>query len=146
MDDANCDLAGFDDRAVVERLERELGLRGRVHRDRGADLQREPAVAGDVVGVRVRLEDALDPDVPAGRLLEVRLDRVGRIDDDRDARVLVTDEVRAATEPLVHELTEEHAPTLPAPSAHFLEVMAHPARPTGRTAPQWRACASGSSS
>jgi hypothetical protein len=40
--------------------------------------------------------------------------------------VLVADEVGAATEPLVHELTEEHVPTLPARSAHFLEVMALP--------------------
>ena len=126
VDDPNGHVPQLQHGAVLERLERELGLRSRVDGDRGVGLERQAAVAGDVVGVRVRLEDALDADVPTGGLLEVRLDRVGRIDDDRDASMLVADEVRAATEPLVHELTEEHAPTLPVRSAHFLEVMAHP--------------------
>ena len=94
-----------------------------MHGDRGAHLEREPAVARDVVGMGVRLEDPFDPHAPAGGLLEVRLDCVGRVDHHRDTRMLVADEVGAATEPLVHELTEEHVPTLPARSAHFLEVM-----------------------
>ena len=109
--------------AIPERIERILGLGGRVDRDRGVVLQCEPPVAGDVVGVGVRLEDALDAHAAALGLLEVRLDRVGRIDHDRDTRMLVADEVGAATEPLVHELTKEHGATLPARPAHFLEVM-----------------------
>ena len=117
-------VAGLDHGPVGERLEREGRLGGGVHGDGGARLEGEPSVAGDVVGVGVGLEDALDAHAPSLGLLEVRLDRVSRIHDDREACMLVADEVGTATEPLVHELTEEHAPTLPARSAHFLEVMA----------------------
>ena len=76
--------------------------------DRQAVLEREPPVPGDVVGVRVRLEDAHDPHVVPRRLLEVLLDRVGGVDDDRLARVLVTDEVGGAAEIVVDELPEQH--------------------------------------
>ena len=89
-------------------LVRVLGLRRRVHANRQAVLEREPAVAGDVVGVRVRLEHADDPDaVPLG-LVEVLLDRVGRVDEERLARLLVSDEVGGAAEIVVDELAEEH--------------------------------------
>ncbi len=72
-------------------------------------LERETAVARDVVGVRVRLEHPHEPDAVARGLLEVRLDRVGRIDHDGDAGLLVSDEVRGAAEVVVDELAEEHA-------------------------------------
>ena len=42
------------------------------------------------------------------RLIQILLDRVGRIDDDGDAGVLVTDEVRGAPEVVVDELPEQH--------------------------------------
>ena len=72
-------------------------------------LERKPAVAGDVVGVSVRLDHARDPDaVPLG-FGEVRLDRVRGVDQHRLARVHVADEVGGTTEILVDELTEQHA-------------------------------------
>ena len=49
------------------------------------------------------------PDAAPLRLLEERLDREGRVDDDRDPRVLVADEVRRAAEVVVDELREDHA-------------------------------------
>jgi len=36
------------------------------------------------------------------------LDRVGRVDDDRDTRMLVTDDVRPTAEVVVDELFEQH--------------------------------------
>ena len=74
-----------------------------------AVLEREPAVAGDVVGVRVRLEDARSTRTRVSRGLgEELLDREGRVDDDRDRRRLVADEVRGAAEVVVDELLEQH--------------------------------------
>ena len=71
-------------------------------------LQREAAVAGEVVGVRVRLDDADDLDAALIRLRQHALDRVRRIDDRGDACFLVTDQVRRAPEIVVQELLEEH--------------------------------------
>ena len=88
--------------------QRVLGLGERVDRDGHAVLEREAAVAGDVVGVVVRLEHAHDPHAGALRRLEVALDRVGGVDDDRLAGRLVTDQVGRAAEIVVHELPEEH--------------------------------------
>ena len=62
------DLADLDLRPVVERLVRERRAGVAVDADRDAVLERETSVAGDVVGVRVRLEDADEPDVAALRL------------------------------------------------------------------------------
>ena len=86
VDDAQADVADDDLVAVRDRLERILGLCQRVDRHRQAVLEREPPVPGHVIGVRVRLEDAHDPHVVPGRLLEVLLDRVGGVDDDRFAQ------------------------------------------------------------
>ena len=55
-----------------------LGLGGRVDRDRDAVLERQPAVPGEVIGVRVGLDDADDLDSVLRRLREHRLDRVRR--------------------------------------------------------------------
>ena len=81
------------------------------HRD--AVLEREPAVPRDVVGVRVRLEDADEPHAVPLRRLEHPLDRVRRIDHHRDSRLLVADEVRRAPEVVVEELPEQHRATVP---------------------------------
>ena len=67
-------------------------------------LEREAAVTRDVVGVRVRLEDADELDAVALRRIQILLDRVGRVDDDGDPRLLVADEVRGAPEVVVDEL------------------------------------------
>ncbi len=71
-------------------------------------LEREPAVPGEVVGVRVRLEHAHDPDALGSGRVEVLLDRELRVDEDRDAGLAVAHEVRPAAEILVHELPEDH--------------------------------------
>ena len=71
-------------------------------------LQREPAVPRDVVGVRMRLENRSQLEVASPALIHVLLDRVGRIDDDSDVGMLVTDEVRGTPEPVVDELLEQH--------------------------------------
>ena len=73
-----------------------------------AVLEREPAVARDVVGVRVRLDHADDPDAAPLGLGEQRLDRVRRVDDHGDAGVFVADEVARAAEIVVQELVEDH--------------------------------------
>ena len=72
--------------AVRERVVRVRGARVDVDRHRHAVLEREPAVAGEVVGVGVRLEDAHDPDAEPLGLRQVLLDRVGGVDEERLAR------------------------------------------------------------
>ena len=94
--------------AVRERLVGILGLRSSVDGHRDPVLEREPAVPGHVVGVRVGLQHPRDPDAGPLRLLEVLLDRVGGVDEQRLARVGVADQVRGAPEVLVDELPEEH--------------------------------------
>ena len=94
--------------AVHERVVRIVDLRGGVDAHRHVVLEREAAVPGDVVGVRVRLERADDSDAEPLGLREDRLDRERRVDDDRLARLLATDEVRRAAEVVVQQLREEH--------------------------------------
>ena len=77
------DRADPDRLPVLEWVERILGPRERVDRDRDAVLEREAAVAGEVVGVGMRLEHAHDANAGLRRRREVRLDRECRVDDDR---------------------------------------------------------------
>ena len=108
VQDADLHVAERDLLPVRERLVRILGLRGGVDVDGNAVLEREPPVPGDVVGVRVRLEDARDPHVPLLGLLEVGLDRVRGIDDHGLTRGLVADQVGRAAEIVVDELPKLH--------------------------------------
>ena len=124
------DLADLDLRAVVERLVRESGARILVNANPRVVLEREPSVTGDVIGVRVGLEDADEPNTVMLRRREHRLDVVGRIDDDRDTGVLVTDEVGGAAQVVVQELLEKHGATVPPASAMYPK--AAPAGPRGR--------------
>jgi hypothetical protein len=112
VDRAEDDVSQLDLCSVLERLVREHGLRGRVDTDSDAVLEREPAVARDVIRMRVRLEDADEPDTLAFRLRQHGLDRIGRVDDDRDACVLVADEIRGAAQVVVQKLLEQHGATL----------------------------------
>jgi len=108
VDRANEDVAELDLGSVDERLVRKRGLCGRVDAHGQLVLERQPPVAGDVVGVGVGLEhpDELHAAVLTG--IQIPLDRVGRIDHDGDARVLVTDDVRPTAEVVVDELHEQH--------------------------------------
>ena len=110
VDAAEHDVAELDLGAVLHRVVRVLGFREGMDADRQVVLEREPSVAGHVVGMRVRLDDPHEPDVPPLGLLDVLLDREGRVDDGRDAGVLVADEVGRAPERVVDELREDHDP------------------------------------
>src|SRR3954449_6874300 len=76
------------------------------------------------------LDDADEPDLAASRLRQHRLDVIRRVDDDRDAGVLVADEVAGAAQIVVQELLEEHGATLPPAPAMYPK-----AAPLGRRLP-----------
>ena len=65
---AEHDVAELDLRSILECVVLVRDLRGGVDADRNAVLEREPAVPGEVVGVRVRLDRPHDPDVVPLRL------------------------------------------------------------------------------
>ena len=123
VDDADRDVADPQLVAVLDRVERVRRLGQRVDADRQPVLEREPPVPGEMVGVGVRLEHADDADAETLRLLEIGLDRVGRVDDHRLAARLVADQVGRAAEILVDALEEDHCrATVPTAPASFLEV------------------------
>jgi hypothetical protein len=107
VQDADLGRACAHDLAVSECVAGVLGLGERVNRDREVVLDREPAVPGHVVGVRVRLEHALDPHLLLRRRLDVLLDCERRVDNHRDACVTVSDQVRGAPEVVVDELPKD---------------------------------------
>jgi hypothetical protein len=56
----------------------------------------------------MRLEHRDELDASALALIQILLNRVGRIDEDGDSGVLVSDEVRSTPQIVVDELLEEH--------------------------------------
>jgi hypothetical protein len=102
------DAAELELPPVLDGLVVVVGLRVAVDVDRGPRRGHQPAVAGDVVRVVVRLEHVLDrhAHVPGER--EVLVDVELRIDDRGDARVLVADQVRRAPQVVVGDLAEDH--------------------------------------
>ena len=108
VDRAQDDVSELDLGAVLQRIVLVRRLRSRVDRDRDAVLERETPVAREVVGMRVRLDRPHDPDLALRRLRQHRLDRIGRVDDRGDARILVADQVRRTAEVVVNELLEQH--------------------------------------
>ncbi len=100
--------ADVDFLTVDERLVRVVRSGERVDRDGNAVLEGEPAVAGDVVGMRVRLDCPHDADMAVRGFVEVLLDRVGRVDDHGLPGLLVADQVGGAAEVVVDELAEDH--------------------------------------
>ena len=72
--------------AVGERLVRVLGLGQLVDVDRRPGRPRQPAVAGDVVGVVVGLEHVLDPHPVQAGQPQVGIDVPLRVDDRGDPR------------------------------------------------------------
>jgi copper transport protein len=122
VDRANENVADLDLGPVLERFVLEARACERMNAHGDAVLEGEPAVPGDVVGVCVSLEDADDPDVAAGGIIQQRFDCVRRIDRDRTTGVLVADDVRGTTEIIVDELAEKHGPKLPLPTAMSPEL------------------------
>ena len=121
--DADRDIAYAKLVAILDRVERVLRLGQRMDADRQPVLEREPPVPGEVVGMGVRLEHTHDAYAAALRLLEVRLDHVGRVDDHRLAALLIPDQIGRAAEILVDALMEDHCKaTVPTAPASFLEV------------------------
>ena len=108
MDAPQPHAADVDLAAVLERNVRVVDGCCGVDVDRQAVVEREAAVTGDVIRVRVGLEDADEPDAAPVGLREERLDGVGGIDGDGDAFVLVPYQVGRAAEVVVHELREDH--------------------------------------
>jgi hypothetical protein len=106
--DAQHDLAGDELVPVRQVVVLVLGAGRRVHRDRDPVLEREAAVTGHVVGVRVRLERPDDADALLLGGGEVVVDLVGRIDQERFVGLSVPDQVRRAAEVGVDELAEDH--------------------------------------
>ena len=93
---------------VLERGEVEFRLGKRVDRHRSAVLEREAAVAGHVIGMRVGLEHSHDADAAVVRRFQVLLDRVRGVDHERLAAGGVAEQVGGAAEIVVDELAEQH--------------------------------------
>ncbi len=109
VDRAHADAAQLELPAVLERLVVVVGGGVAVDVDGRAGRRRQAPVAGDVVGVVVRLEDVLDVHAEVARQVQVLVDLELGVDDSRDPGVLVTDEVRRASEVVVGDLAEDHA-------------------------------------
>ena len=135
VDDAQRDGADLDLVAVVHRVVRIVDARFGVDADRDAVLEREPAVPGDVVGVRVRLDRADDPHAAPLGLVQDRLDRERRVDDHRDPGLFVSHEITRTAQIVVQELVEDHDPTVAPGPAISLEAIRAGTRQdsTGRT-------------
>jgi copper transport protein len=86
-------------------------------------LEREPAVPGDVIGVRVGLEHPNDADARLVSRGEVLLDRVRRVDQEGLPLAGVADQVGGAAEIVVDELAEQHTRKLTLGAASFLEAL-----------------------
>jgi hypothetical protein len=108
MNHTNDDVAELELSAVRQRLMRERRLGCSVHVHGYVFLEREAAVAGDVVGMGMGLENADELDLSALALIQILLDRVRRIDQDGDSGLLVADEVGGTPQVVVDELLEEH--------------------------------------
>ena len=113
VDAAKDDVAERDLVAVLHRVVRVLRLGGRMDADGGAVLEREPPVTREMIRVRVRLDGAHDANLAPLGLVEVLLDREGRIDDDRLAGARIADEIRRTPERVVDELREDHGRVRP---------------------------------
>ena len=101
------DVADRDLVAVAERLVREVDAGRRRHVDRGAGCLREPPLAGDVVGMVVRLEDVRDREAVLLGQAKIVLDVPFRVDD--GGLAAVGDDVGGAAQIVVQHLSEEHA-------------------------------------
>src|SRR3954451_4607314 len=79
-----------------------------MHANRYVELEREAAVAGDMIRMRVRLENGGELDAMALAFVQALLDRGRGICGDRRSGLLVADQVGGTPEVVVDELLEEH--------------------------------------
>ena len=93
---------------VRQGLEGELGIRKRMDRDGHAVFQSQTAMTRDVIGVSVGLEHEGDGHAGVPRGLEIRLDRVRGVDQERLPLTGIADQVGGAAEIVVDELAEQH--------------------------------------
>ena len=94
--------------AVLERLVVVVGLGVVVDVDGRAGRGDEAAVAGDVIGMVVGLEDVLDAHAEVARQAQVLVDVELGVHDGGDAGGLVTDQVAGTAEVVVDDLAEDH--------------------------------------
>ena len=71
-------------------------------------LEREPTVAGHMVGVRVCFQHTLEPNPFLLGRFEILVDREGRIDHDRLTGGVVADQVGGTAKIVVDELAKKH--------------------------------------
>jgi hypothetical protein len=74
--------------------------------DRGAGCRRQPPMAGDVIGMVVRLEDVLYLHAHVTRLLEVLADLEAWVDYGGDAGAMIADQVGSAAEIVMCDLAK----------------------------------------
>ena len=87
--------------------ERNRARRPRRKRSTAPGLLREFEVAGQEVGVEVRLDDPLDREAARRRVVEILPDVALRIDDDRATGARVADEIRRVRQALEVVLLED---------------------------------------
>ena len=87
VDAAQHDIAEDDLVAVLEWVVCVCGVRSGMHAHRDVVLEREPSVSRQVIGMRMCLDDTDDADLVPCRVVEILLDREGRIDHDRLSRL-----------------------------------------------------------
>src|SRR5271166_6058533 len=93
LEDLEGYLAQRNSLAVVQCTRRELGIRARTEGDLGTGRTRQLEVTGEKVGVKVRVDDQLDPGTVLLRRLKVLIDIAARVDDHRSSRLLVGEKV-----------------------------------------------------
>jgi hypothetical protein len=103
------DLAEAEPLPVVKRLDGKLDGRIGAIADDGAGAVGQFKVAAQEVGVEVGLDDPLDHQPLARRLVEVDADIAARIHHHRPAGRLVADEIRRVREAAQVVLGEDHA-------------------------------------
>src|SRR4030095_8615520 len=95
--------------AVLHLLVLEDHARGPVHQDRRLHRLGQGAIAGDVIGMRVRLEDVADREALLRGEAEVLGNTVAAgVDDERSPGLATADEVREAAGFFVEDLLEYH--------------------------------------
>ena len=107
------DVSESDLVAVLHRIVWVLRHGGRMDAHGGAVLEREPPVTREMIRVRMGLDRTHDAHLSSLGLLQVLLDREGRIDDDGLAGTRIADEIRRTPERVVDELREDHGRARP---------------------------------